>query len=127
MVPERILVIEDDPDVRETVCGALEMMFPQARIMSLADGREFLEVFAGTTAWDLIVLDLMLPDLSGAEICRRVRGSERGARVPVLAMTGYDTPDMEKKIRDAGASDYLAKPFEMNEFRERIHQLVDKK
>jgi CheY-like chemotaxis protein len=124
LVPGRILVIEDDPDVRDTVCGALEAMFPESAITALADGREFLEIFDEAHVWDLIVLDLMLPDLSGVEICKRVRNSDIGRDTPVLAMTGYDTPEMEKKVKDAGATAYMAKPFEMADFKRIVKQVL---
>jgi DNA-binding response OmpR family regulator len=121
----RILVIEDDPDVRDTVCGALESIFEGARVTALADGREFLEVFESIQEWDLVVCDLMLPDLSGVEICKRIRASVDGAKsVPILAMTGYDTPEMEKKVRNAGATAYMAKPFEMHDFKRIVKELL---
>ncbi len=124
MAPARVLVIEDDPDVRDTVCSALEAVFPAAEVTALADGREFLEVFQEPAPWDLIVLDLMLPEVSGIEICRRVRASALLGRVPILAMTGYDTPEMEKKVKAAGADAYLAKPFEMSDFMRVVKGLV---
>ncbi|MBI4396923.1 MAG: response regulator [Elusimicrobia bacterium] len=116
METARVLVIEDDPDVRDTVCGALEMLWPGVNVTALADGREFLEIFDHRVRWDLVVLDLMLPDMSGVEICRRIRAQEWGREIPVLAMTGYDTPEREEEVRNAGASQYLAKPFEMADF-----------
>lgn len=116
MSKARILVIEDDPDVRDTVCGALESLFPGAGITALAEGNEFLKVFREPASWDLVVVDIMLPDLSGAEICRRIRSHRDGGSVPVLAMSGYDTPEMEQKVRESGATDYLAKPFEISDF-----------
>ncbi len=99
-------------------------MFPAAEVTALADGREFLDVFQDQIPWDLIVLDLMLPEVSGIEICRRVRASALLGRVPILAMTGYDTPEMEKKVKAAGADAYLAKPFEMLDFMKVVKGLV---
>lgn len=99
-------------------------MFSAARITALADGHEFLEIFSEAHVWDLIVLDLMLPDLSGVEICKRVRATEIGRDVPILAMTGYDTPEMEKKVKDAGATAYMAKPFEMADFKRSVLQIL---
>ena len=100
-------------------------MYAGASITALADGHEFLEVFATPHVWDLVILDLMLPDLSGVEICKRLRHTEISRTVPILAMTGYDTPEMEKKVRDAGATAYLAKPFEMAEFKKVVRDLTE--
>jgi len=124
LAPERILVIEDDPDVRDTVCGALESVFPDASVTALADGREFLDTFSAAAVWDLIILDLMLPGISGVEICRRVHADAAGRHIPILAMTGYDTPEMEKRVKEAGAAAYLAKPFEMKDFVRIVKRLV---
>lgn len=126
MAPERILVIEDDPDVSDTLCTALSSMFSKAKITALASGEEFTQVFDTENAavWDLVILDLMLPGLSGVEMCRRIRASIGGDTVPVLAMTGYDTPEMEERIRGAGASGYMAKPFEIADFKKSVLELL---
>jgi len=105
---------------------ALETMFPKAAITALGDGLEFMKIFNGRMdgEWELVVLDVMLPNLSGVEICQQIRGARGGERVPVLAMSGYDTPEMEQKMKRAGATRYLPKPFEIMDFRKVILEIL---
>jgi two-component system, OmpR family, phosphate regulon response regulator PhoB len=119
----RFLVVEDDPDVRDTVCVVLETLFPEAVVTAAYDKPTFEAAF-GQGSWSLIVADLMLPDISGMEICRKVRSEPGGDKVPILAMTGYDTEDMKKKVMASGATAYLPKPFEMDDFVATVKKLV---
>ncbi|HOW29025.1 MAG TPA: response regulator [Elusimicrobiota bacterium] len=119
----RILIIEDDPDVRDTTSVAVESMFPDANITLLADGLEFLEVFERIPNWDLVIMDLMLPGLSGLEICKKIRSQPEGVKIPIVAMTGYDTPETKERIQAAGATAYLPKPFEIQELKDVIRQI----
>jgi DNA-binding response OmpR family regulator len=126
LVPDRILVIEDDPDVSDTVCTALEALFPGARVTTVSSGEEFRAIFDqdAVFAWNLVVLDLMLPRISGVEICQMIRRTRGGERVPILAVSGYDTAETADKISRAGATRYLAKPFEIPDFNQAIEEIL---
>ncbi len=126
MVPEKILVIEDDPDVRDTVVVTLECLFPKAKITALESGLHFMEVFQQEKIWiwDLVILDVMLPKMSGVEVCGRIRQIPTSRGVPILAMSGYDTLEMEEKIIKAGANQYLAKPFEINDLKKVVREMI---
>ncbi len=102
----RVLIVEDEKDMAELLKVGLE---DENHVVSLAfDGVDGLEV-ARSCEFDVIILDVMLPKLSGFEVARRLRA--KGNRTPILMLTARDTgPDVVKGL-DLGADDYLTKPF----------------
>ena len=105
-----VLLVEDDPRVGRLVERALAEA--GHRVETADDGAEgFARAESG--AYDLVVLDVLLPHLDGLEVCRRLR--EQRVRTPVLMLTARDTvPDRVRGL-DAGADDYLTKPFDFRE------------
>ena len=114
---ERILVIEDD----ERIAQFLErgLIFEGYRVDVARDGRQGL-VSARENPPDLVVLDLMLPGIDGLEVCRRLRAA---SDVPILMLTAKDTVEDRVTGLDAGADDYLLKPFSFDELLARIRAL----
>ena len=115
----RILLVEDD----ELVSQALEkILLSQDYVVDIATngelGWELVEAFA----YDLIVLDIVLPKLDGIHLCRRLR--ESGYQIPVLLLTGQDSSTDKVMGLDAGADDYVVKPFEVTELLARIRVLL---
>jgi DNA-binding response OmpR family regulator len=112
-----ILVVEDEPTLRETLVEALEA--DGFRALSAADGREALATFRREQP-DLVLLDLMLPELSGIEVCRIIR-AESG--VPIVMLTAKDS-ELDKVVGlELGADDYVTKPFSLRELTARIRAL----
>jgi DNA-binding response OmpR family regulator len=112
-----ILVVEDEPTLRETLVEALEA--EGFRVVSAADGREALTTFRAEGP-DLILLDLMLPELSGTEVMRIIR-AESG--VPIVMLTAKDS-ELDKVLGlELGADDYVTKPFSLRELTARIRAL----
>ncbi len=113
-MPRTILVVDDEPTLRETLVDALEA--DGFRVISAADGREALLRFRAE-APDLILLDLMLPELSGVEVCRIIR-AESG--VPIVMLTAKDS-ELDKVVGlELGADDYVTKPFSLRELSARV-------
>jgi len=112
-----ILVVEDDATLRETLVDALEV--EGFRIVAAADGRKALARFRADKP-DLVLLDLMLPELSGIEVCRIIR-AESG--VPIVMLTAKDS-ELDKVVGlELGADDYVTKPFSLRELSARIRAL----
>ena len=114
----RVLVIEDEPDLLEALAQALREA--GYAVDEASDGRNGLFKAAGTD-YDAIVLDLMLPGMSGSDLLRELRKSKS---TPVLILTARDTlPDRVRGL-DAGGDDYLTKPFELPELLARLRALI---
>jgi two-component system, OmpR family, response regulator MprA len=114
-----ILVVDDEPGVREALERALGL--ERYAVAVAADGSEALERVA-ERAWDAIVLDVAMPEPDGLEVCRRLR--EAGDRTPVLMLTARDAVDDRVAGLDAGADDYLVKPFALKELLARLRALL---
>ena len=114
-----VLVVDDEPGVRESLTRALGL--ERYSVTGAADGREALE-FIAERAWDAIVLDVSMPEPDGLEVCRRLRGI--GDRTPVLMLTARDAVDDRVAGLDAGADDYLVKPFALKELLARLRALL---
>jgi len=113
-----ILLAEDDTDLGETLVSVLEEAGFSVRWAKT--GSEVF-YFAETLSVDLLILDRMLPELEGLDVLRRVR---KQSDVPVLVLTALNTLDHRVEGLDAGADDYLGKPFEIVELLARVRALV---
>jgi len=109
-----ILVVDDEPTLRETLAEALEQ--DGLRVVTAADGKEALQRFRSDPP-DLVLLDLMLPQISGIEVCRIMR---RESSVPIVMLTAKDG-EIDKVVGlELGADDYVTKPFSLRELMARI-------
>ena len=115
----RILIVEDEPKVSGFVQRGLEA--ERYAVDICADGREGLEM-AEAFPYDLIIMDIMLPRLSGGELLQRIR--RNNACVPVLVLTARDSVDDKVKMFESGADDYLTKPFAFAELLVRTKALL---
>src|ERR1700729_443591 len=111
----RILIVEDDPRIHQSMVEDLRRQHHAVEVVE--DGRAGLD-FARTDVHDVVLLDILLPGLDGLEICRRLRSAR--CKAFILMITSRD--DVRDKVRalDAGADDYLVKPFDLAELSARI-------
>jgi len=118
----KILLVEDEPKVADFIKKGLE---EQGYELQVAFDGQIGERLALKEAWDLLIIDVILPYINGFELCRRIRG--KGIDTPVLMLTALGT--MEDKIAgfDVGTDDYLVKPFEFAELLARIKALVKRR
>jgi DNA-binding response OmpR family regulator len=116
----RVLVIEDEQRLAQNVSRILKENASSAVDIAL-DGEEGL-FLAESNPYDLIVLDLMLPKLNGLELLRKYR--KNGAKTPVLVVTAKDEKESVIALLNAGADDYITKPFDLGEFVARAKALI---
>ena len=117
----RVLVVEDDPDIAQLVERYLEKSGFSVEL--LANGRDALAAVAARPP-DVLVLDLMLPQVDGLEICRVVRGNTATAAIPIIMLTARAEESDRIVGLEMGADDYLAKPFSPNELVARVRALL---
>jgi two-component system copper resistance phosphate regulon response regulator CusR len=111
----RILFVEDDVQLRATLARGLREA--QHVVDETGAGLQALAA-ESTSSYDLVILDVLLPEVDGVEVCRRIR--LRGSRVPILMLTALDAVEQRITGLDAGADDYLTKPFDFGELLARI-------
>ncbi|WP_214319864.1 response regulator transcription factor [Nonomuraea sediminis] len=117
--PARLLVVDDEPALREALQSSLE--FEGYKVVTANDGQAALEALT-REPYDGVLLDVMMPRLDGLTACRRLRQS--GNNVPVLMLTARDAVGDRVSGLDAGADDYLVKPFELDELLARVRALL---
>jgi two-component system response regulator MprA len=116
----RILVVDDDPSLRQALKRALRLEGYDVELA--ADGAEALQRLEEGARPDALLLDVLMPGVDGLEVCRRLRRS--GSRLPVLMLTARAEVSDRVSGLDAGADDYLAKPFALQELLARVRALL---
>jgi two-component system phosphate regulon response regulator PhoB len=121
-VDRRVLVVEDEPDLRELLTYNLSAAgFNVQATENGADGLAAVQRFAP----DVVLLDLMLPDIPGTEVCRRIRGGEAGPRQPAVMMLTAKGEEIDRVVGfELGADDYVVKPFSVRELVLRVGAIL---
>lgn len=120
---ERILIVDDDPDLLQLTSSLLAQAGYQTFTATM--GLEALDCVDQIRP-DLIILDVMMPGMDGYEVCRRLRRKPELARVPVIMLTARDTPEAKIQAFEAGADQYVNKPFHAAELRARVQGLLQR-
>jgi len=121
-VTPTILIVDDERDLVSTIAFSLEREGWRTRVAH--DGRAALTEATGDPVPDLILLDLMLPDMTGTDICRQLRSADRTKDVPIIMVTAKDD-EIDRVVGfEVGADDYVAKPFSMRELLLRIKAIL---
>ena len=115
----KVLVVDDDPQLREALTRALEL--DGYRVTTASNGVKALEAVSSQRP-DVMVLDVMMPYVGGLDVCRTLRS--RKDKLPVLVLTARDEVGDRVAGLDAGADDYLTKPFALEELRARLRALL---
>jgi DNA-binding response OmpR family regulator len=116
----KVLICDDDPKLAELVATAAGLNWPSCETIIAANGTEALQHFEETDP-DLVVLDLWMPPPDGYEVCKRIR---KTSRVPILIVSAHDTTSDKVRAFDAGADDYVSKPFDALELLARMRAAV---
>ena len=116
---QRLLLLEDDFFLRDGLC---ELLTKEGYAVQSTETCGAARKMALESAFDLLILDVMLPDGSGVDLCKELRG--QGNDVPILFLTACDEEFQIVRGLDAGADDYVTKPFKMQEFLSRVRALL---
>lgn len=117
-----VLVVDDDPDTRLLFRSVLEQK--DFRVTEAADGPQALELLAGDDRFDLVTLDLQMPEMPGLEVLKRIRGAVATVDLPVVVATASDDPHVEMELFEAGADDFVVKPVDPPRFLLRIQAVL---
>jgi two-component system alkaline phosphatase synthesis response regulator PhoP len=115
----RILLVEDEENLLRTIRLNLEL--EGYTVVPAMDGKQAIKEFRGQR-FDLVVLDVMLPEVSGFDVCQAIRLENK--EIPVLFLTAKGSSDEKVKGLKLGADDYMTKPFNLEEFLLRVHNLI---
>jgi diguanylate cyclase (GGDEF)-like protein/PAS domain S-box-containing protein len=113
-----VLVVDDVP---ENIHELISVLTDEYRIIVANNGQKAIEQVMGSTPPDLILLDIMMPEMDGYEVCRRIKASPEGNRIPVIFVSVVDSVMDKVKAFSIGAADYITKPFDIDEVRARVH------
>jgi len=116
-----IAVVDDEPDILDLV--SLHLKRAGFRVSTFADGGGFFR-FITDHVPDLVLLDLMLPDIDGFAVCEILRRSAATAAIPILILSAWSTPDARLLGLDLGALDYVPKPFSPKDLVARVNRLL---
>ncbi|MFH1282464.1 MAG: response regulator [bacterium] len=119
----KIVIIEDDVDVLDFIKVGIDKLGIDIDMEMIKDGDEFTSKYENFNA-DLVILDLMMPKITGFQICSYLRQNLKIKKLKILAITGYDTPENKSKILAMGADEYLAKPFDLDSLIEKLQTLI---
>jgi len=119
-----VLVVDDEPDIREIVRRILTELEPSLRIEEASDGYEA-GIKIGSLQPDLVILDVMMPRVDGLSLCRSIRENPATRDVKVLAITAFPEHDNIRKMYDAGADLCLMKPIQFEHFRLEVVRLLN--
>jgi len=120
----KALVADDVPMIRKLVEFHLKQI--GFEVANAADGAEAL-MFASNTKYDLILLDIMMPEIDGLEVLRRIRQESVNKDTPVIIMTAYGDASNVKRAKEYGANDFIVKPVEQISFRKKVIEAVSSK
>lgn len=119
---KRILIVDDEKQLVSLV--SLHMDMSGYDVLTAVDGNKALKMIEEEEP-DLVILDLMLPEMDGWEVCRRLRAAERTKDIPVIMLTARSGADDKLKGFECGADDYITKPFSPRELVARVKRVLD--
>jgi two-component system alkaline phosphatase synthesis response regulator PhoP len=119
-----IYIVDDDPGVRYTVKTGLESMDEEINVVSFEKGSDCFEELEKREIPDLILLDIMMPEMNGWEIQRRLRERVEWRRIPIVFLTAIED-GTSKKIGDLTSEDFIEKPFTIPDLKKRIDKVLD--
>lgn len=121
--PRTVLLVDDSLMFRKLL-GDLFRDLGTAEVVEVSSGRAALEHLAGAARPDLVCVDLVLPDVSGFDVCTHIRSTPALTNLPVLVVSSRHQPEDKARAERAGATGYLSKPFTVEDFGAHVHEVM---
>ncbi|MFY0607800.1 MAG: response regulator [Cyclobacteriaceae bacterium] len=115
-----LLVVDDHPDIRTYICNIVDEKYS---ILEASDGLEALKVLKNVSV-DLIITDLMMPNMDGTELVHKLRSQDSTKTVPIIAISARTSEEVKQEVLDAGANLFMSKPFDSDKFNESIGKVL---
>ena len=119
----RIVVVDDDPQICSTLKRIIKKFIDRAETYTADNGFDAGQIIADVHP-ALVILDLKLPGIDGFKICRSIRANEKLKDTRILAISGHIEDEYRAKALEAGADEFMAKPFEMNDMKDSLFRLL---
>ena len=120
---KKIMIVDDDPDIRTTIKRALEFFNPECRVVCVESGNKCYEMLEANNIPDLIILDIMMPGMSGWMLFDRIRENPKWKNILVVILTGR-TDKFAEEFGKKLSIDYIKKPFDLLDFKIRIDKIL---
>ncbi len=122
---KKIMVVDDDPSVRITIKEGLENLSQEYEVISIENGEQCFNCLKNNQLPDLILLDIMMPDMDGWQVLNRLRDNNEWSKIPIVFLTAK-TDDFSKTFGKTVSEDYIEKPFIMSDLKQRIDMVLKK-
>ena len=121
MDKKKILIVDDEPDILRLTSLRLRKLGYD--VLTAADGKEALEIITNEKP-DLVLLDLLMPFMDGAEVCKRVKNDKKLRHIPIILFTAHSDTTIPEKTKKLGAEDYIVKPFDPEELTYKVEEIL---
>jgi len=119
-----VLIVDDDPVIRRLIGRVMHRYFPDCHVEQASNGVEANDILLTINPPQLLILDLRMPYLGGLDLCRLMQIQPWRYHTRVLATTGYLSPGLSREIFQKGVSEFLPKPFQIEELRGSVNRLL---
>jgi DNA-binding response OmpR family regulator len=117
----KVLIVEDDPEARKIL--SLILKLDGFNVITASDGRQAVEVLKGAVP-ELVLLDVMMPEMDGYEVCQWARANSTTAAMPIVLLSGKADPESVAHGLEVGADEYLAKPILPSNLTRKVHEIL---
>ena len=121
MDKKKILIVDDEPDILRLTSLRLRKLGYD--VLTAADGKEALEATRNENP-DLVLLDLLIPFMNGAEVCEQIKNDKTLRHIPIILFTAHSDTMTTEKAKKLGAEDYIIKPFDPEELTDKVEEIL---